>query len=200
MSLHSIKSIQGKSIPVKGDNIDTDQIIPARYLRCVTFSGLGPYAFQDLRFNQKGESLNHPFDQEKYKGASILVSGMNFGCGSSREHAPQSLFYWGIRAVIAVSYAEIFFNNCKMIGIPCVQLSEDKLDELLKYIQQKPTAAEIKIDLEKKQITCDHLVYEAFIPENTRQALVEGKWDPLADLLNAKSEVTSLDKALNYRF
>ncbi len=123
MSLNKITKVQGTAVYVSGDDIDTDRIIPARFMKCVTFDGLGQYAFYDVRFDENGNSKDHPMDKAEHKEATILISGKNFGCGSSREHAPQSLYHWGIRAIIAESYAEIFFGNCTMLGIPCITLS-----------------------------------------------------------------------------
>ena len=122
----------GKAVLVAGDDIDTDRIIPARFMKCVTFEGLGQYSFYDVRFDQDNKSLNHVLDQPENRFANILISGANFGCGSSREHAPQALFYFGFRAIIAQSFAEIFFGNCTTLGIPCISLSKDNINLLVK--------------------------------------------------------------------
>ena len=123
---NTIKSVSGTGIPLMLDDIDTDRIIPARYLRCVTFDGLGDHAFEDDR----QQDPRHPFNDSKFSGATVLVAGRNFGCGSSREHAPQSLMRWGIKAVIAESFAEIFFGNCCSLGVAAVTASRDELDKL----------------------------------------------------------------------
>jgi 3-isopropylmalate/(R)-2-methylmalate dehydratase small subunit len=123
MPLEKIAKIEGKGVYVTGNDIDTDRVIPARFMKCVTFDGLGEYLFYDVRFNKDGSSKGHPLDNPKHKGATILLSGANFGCGSSREHAPQALQKFGMRAVIAESFAEIFAGNCTSLGIPCIELS-----------------------------------------------------------------------------
>ena len=114
--MQKIEQVTGRVVPLPLDDIDTDRIIPARYLRCVTFDGLGEHSFEDDR----KQDPNHPFDDARFQGASILLAGSNFGCGSSREHAPQALIRWGIKALIAESFAEIFFGNCTANGVPCV--------------------------------------------------------------------------------
>src|SRR5690606_14986619 len=120
MALPKIVKVQGRGVYVPGDDIDTDRIIPARFMKCVTFDGLGAYAFYDARFDEQGNSKGHPLDDPRFRGATILLSNSNFGCGSSREHAPQALSKFGIRAIIAESFAEIFFGNATTLGMPCV--------------------------------------------------------------------------------
>ena len=132
MAANEIRSVTARGIPLLLDDIDTDRIIPARYLRCVTFEGLGEHAFEDDRRQDPG----HPFDQPQYKGAGVLLAGRNFGCGSSREHAPQSLMRWGIRAIVAESYAEIFFGNCNSLGIPAVRASREDLQKLAAVVEK----------------------------------------------------------------
>src|ERR1051325_8039365 len=165
MALAKITHVRGKGVYVPGDDIDTDRIIPARYLKCVTFDGLGAYAFHDVRFDEQGHSLGHPLDDPRHRGASILVSGRNFGCGSSREHAPQSLFYFGIRAVLAESFAEIFFGNSTTLGIPCVKLSVNDRRAVAEAIERQP-AEPIEIDLtvESPVVRCGNLVVQGQMP------------------------------------
>ena len=148
MSLSPIKKVTGRAVPVEGDDIDTDRIIPARYMRCVTFDGLGEFLFRDIRQTQDGKSTNHSIDQAKYQGATILVSGMNFGCGSSREHAPQAIVRAGFKAVIAGNFAEIFFGNSTTLGLPCVSAKKEDLQTLTQLISSEPRT-EVEIDLEK---------------------------------------------------
>jgi 3-isopropylmalate/(R)-2-methylmalate dehydratase small subunit len=193
MALAKITSVRGRGVVAPGDDIDTDRIIPARYLKCVTFDGLGAHAFQDVRFDEHGRSLGHPLDDPRYRGASVLVSGRNFGCGSSREHAPQALYYFGIRAILAGGFAEIFFGNSTTLGIPCVTLGAADRDELGRWIAEHPER-EIEIDLS----TPDPVVrfggreIRGEIPESTRRSLVEGQWDALGQLLDGRDAAEAL--------
>ncbi len=191
MSLEKINKIRGKGVFVTGDDIDTDRIIPARFMKCITFDDLGQYAFYDVRFNDKNESLNHPLDL--HRSSTILISGSNFGCGSSREHAPQALYHWGIRAIIAESFAEIFFGNCTTLGIPCIATKQAK--EIALYIEENPTK-EILIDIENKKISIEEKSFNFEIPETTRRALIDGEWDPIALLLESKEEIKKLEESL----
>ena len=193
MALAKISRIAGRGVPVSGDDIDTDRIIPARYLKCVTFDGLGPHAFHDDRFDARDRPKGHPFDDPRFRGASILVTGRNFGCGSSREHAPQSLYYAGIRAIVAESFAEIFFGNATTLGLPCVRLKRDDRVALAALIEENP-AREIVLDLAGTPPTLRVAEREFVVelPEATRRGLVEGQWDPLAQLLDGRDEVSEL--------
>lgn len=194
MALEKIKSVMGKAVLVAGDDIDTDRIIPARFMKCVTFEGLGQYSFYDVRFDQDNKSLNHVLDQPENRFANILISGANFGCGSSREHAPQALFYFGFRAIIAQSFAEIFFCNCTTLGIPCISLSKDNINLLVKTL--KENNSEIKINLENKLIETKDLTIQFEMPEQALKSLIDGKWDSLADLLDNMPQVKELEKQL----
>jgi 3-isopropylmalate/(R)-2-methylmalate dehydratase small subunit len=182
---NEIKSVSGTSIPLMLDDIDTDRIIPARYLRCVTFDGLGDHAFEDDR----QQDPNHSFNQAKFSGASILVAGRNFGCGSSREHAPQSLMRWGIQAVIAESFAEIFFGNCCSLGIAAVTAARDDLDQLAAAIETDPTL-NVVVCLENLTATAGELSMAVNLPSSAREALITGEWDYLGQLLSASCAVT----------
>lgn len=186
MSSTEVKSITGTGIPLLLDDIDTDRIIPARFLRCVTFDGLGEHAFTDDR----QQDANHSFNQDQYQGASVLVTGRNFGCGSSREHAPQSLMRWGIKAVIAESFAEIFFGNCGSLGIAALQASREDLEALGATIESSP-ALELKVDLESLTVTAGDTAVSVSMPDSVRDALLTGEWDFLSQLLSASKEVTS---------
>jgi 3-isopropylmalate dehydratase small subunit len=124
MSLEKVRKINGRSVYVPGNDIDTDRIIPARFMKCVTFDGLGEYLFYDVRKDSDGNDKDHPLNETRFSGASVLISNANFGCGSSREHAPQALYRYGFRAVIAESFAEIFFGNCCALGMPCVAATQ----------------------------------------------------------------------------
>jgi len=193
MALAKIQKIRGRGVYVPGDDIDTDRIIPARYLKCVTFDGLGAYAFYDVRFDEQGRSLGHPLDDPRHRGASVLVSGRNFGCGSSREHAPQSLFYFGIRAVVAESFAEIFFGNSTTLGIPCVRVAPADREAIANRIQERPEE-EIEVDLTgpRPVVRTGNREFPGEMPESTRKSLVEGQWDALGQLLDGRDRVAAL--------
>ncbi|MFV0443986.1 MAG: 3-isopropylmalate dehydratase small subunit [Planctomycetaceae bacterium] len=188
-----ILSITGRGLPLFLDDIDTDRIIPARFLRCVSFDGLGEHAFEDDR----KQDPSHPFDDVRFQGAAVLVSGRNFGCGSSREHAPQSLMRWGIKAVVAESIAEIFFGNCTSLGIPAVCASRADLARLADYIQQHPQS-EVTVDLQHRQIRCDDLTVPCTMPDGARSALVSGAWDFLGQLLENRQQIEQTAKHIPY--
>ena len=177
--MSQVKTVSGRGIPLVGNDIDTDRIIPARFLRCVTFDGLGEQAFADDRVQAKGE---HPFDQPQYQGANILVVNGNFGCGSSREHAPQALAKWGIQAVVGESFAEIFFGNCVAIGIPCVTAEPTTVKQLQTILQENPQAS-ITVDLDAMQVHCGDFQASVSMGEGSRQMLTTGTWDTCGQLL-----------------
>lgn len=195
MALEKITEIKNKGVYVSGDDIDTDRIIPARFMKCVTFDGLGQYAFYDVRFDKDNKSLNHELDQ--HKDAQILISGTNFGCGSSREHAPQALYYWGIRAIIAKSFAEIFFGNSITLGIPCV--ISPQADIIGEYIKANPNT-NITIDIVNNKIILDNnnevQEYTCTIESGARDALINGKWDPIAELIENKEDIAKTHSSL----
>jgi 3-isopropylmalate/(R)-2-methylmalate dehydratase small subunit len=191
MSLSPIKKITGRAVPVEGDDIDTDRIIPARYMRCVTFDGLGEFLFRDIRQTQDGKSTNHTIDQAKFKGATILVSGMNFGCGSSREHAPQAIVRAGFKAVIAGNFAEIFFGNSTTLGLPCVSAKKEDLQALTQLISSEPST-EVGINLENLKVTAGKLSFPVTMKASAQQGLLSGRYDAIADLLNNLPKVQEL--------
>ena len=170
--------INGKCISLIGDDIDTDRIIPARFLKCINFDSLGKSVFDDDRKTLKG---NHPFDLETNKGASILIVNSNFGCGSSREHAPQALMRWGIKAIIGESFADIFYSNCIAIGIPCFTLPKASIKEIQKYIDRKNLILEI--DLVKSIAKSDDLKFNLQIKETSKKMFLSGEWDATSKLL-----------------
>jgi 3-isopropylmalate/(R)-2-methylmalate dehydratase small subunit len=180
----AITQITGAGVPLLLDDIDTDRIIPARYLRCVTFDGLGEHAFEDDR----KQNPRHPFDDPQYRGGTILIAGRNFGCGSSREHAPQSLMRWGIKAIAAESFAEIFFGNCTSLGIPCVSAPRGDLEKLAAKVAAKPQAV-VEVDLEQMQVVCEEIAAPLEIPECARSSFVSGNWDFLGQLLEGADAV-----------
>jgi 3-isopropylmalate/(R)-2-methylmalate dehydratase small subunit len=176
----TIPQLEGRAVVLTGDDIDTDRIIPARFLKCVTFEGLGVQAFADDRAELQG---SHPFDLETSQGANILVVNRNFGCGSSREHAPQALMRWGIRAVVGESFAEIFYGNCLALGIPCFTASHDQVLAMQAAIQADP-AQFIRLDLEGLQAsTTAGCSWPLELASGPRQMLLSGQWDATSELL-----------------
>lgn len=188
-----ILQVTGRGVPLVLDDIDTDRIIPARFLRCVTFDGLGQHAFEDDR----QQDAAHPFNQPQYQGANILVAGRNFGCGSSREHAPQALMRWGVQAIIAESFAEIFFGNCTGLGIPCVRAARADLDRLGAAITANPQA-EVTVDLDQMQVRCGEISFAIQTLDSARTSLVTGNWDFLGQLLEGAAAVKSTAAGIPY--
>jgi 3-isopropylmalate/(R)-2-methylmalate dehydratase small subunit len=193
MAASEIRSVTASAIPLLLDDIDTDRIIPARFLRCVTFDGLGEHAFEDDR----RQDPHHPFDQPRFQGAGILLAGRNFGCGSSREHAPQSLLRWGIHAIIAESFAEIFFGNCNSLGIPAVKASRCDLETLATIVEQNP-ATPVTVDLVSLTASAGNTTVNVSLPESARDALVTGQWDYLGRLLSATEQVSQHAQHIPY--
>ncbi|MGB0742074.1 MAG: 3-isopropylmalate dehydratase small subunit [Planctomycetaceae bacterium] len=184
MAANEIKSVTASGIPLLLDDIDTDRIIPARFLRCVTFDGLGEHAFEDDRLQDPA----HPFNNETFQNAGVLIAGRNFGCGSSREHAPQSLMRWGIKAIVAESFAEIFFGNCNSLGIAAVRATREALQQLAEAIHSNP-AVEITVDLMELTVTCGELTFPVELADSAREALTTGQWDYLGRLLSAADQI-----------
>ncbi len=191
--MSKIQQVTGTGIPLLLDDIDTDRIIPARFLRCVTFDGLGEHAFEDDR----KQNANHPFDQPQYQNASVLVAGRNFGCGSSREHAPQSLIRWGIKAIIAQSFAEIFFGNCTALGVPAVCASQKDLEKLDQLVKADPHR-EITVDLATNTVRSGDFSCPITILESARESLLSGQWDFLNLLLENKPAIQETGSKLPY--
>lgn len=188
MALAKITQVSGTAVHVPGSDIDTDRIIPARFMKCVTFDGLGEFAFYDVRFDKDGNITDHPLNNDRYKGASILLSGSNFGCGSSREHAPQALYRFGFRAVIAQSFAEIFFGNCTTLGIPCVMATAEDIAKVAAAGEVNP-ALQVTVDVENSRVVYGDESFSVKIPSTAHEALVSGKWDPIAELLESKDAI-----------
>jgi 3-isopropylmalate/(R)-2-methylmalate dehydratase small subunit len=190
----AIERVAGTACVLRGDDIDTDRIIPARFLRCVTFDGLGEHAFEDDREQAKGD---HPLDQERFAGAAILVVGHNFGCGSSREHAPQALLRAGFRAFVGGSFAEIFAGNCTALGLPCVTLADADLAALMDAVELDPTQ-EVVVDLRARTVTSRAGAARAEVREGVRQQLLEGTWNATAVLLEAGPAIEETAERLPY--
>ena len=189
-----IQQLAGRALALQGEDIDTDRIIPARFLKCVSFEALGDQVFADDRTELKGE---HPFDQRETQGASILVVNGNFGCGSSREHAPQALMRWGIRAVVGVSFAEIFFGNCLALGIPCVTATPEEIQRLQQLVMGAPQQS-WQLDLEAMTLASDAVTQAVQLAEGPRQMLMTGRWDATSQLLARDAELTALTARLPY--
>lgn len=188
MALAKVTQITGTAVHVPGQDIDTDRIIPARFMKCVTFDGLGEFAFYDVRKNADGTDKPHPLNDARFKGANILLTGANFGCGSSREHAPQALYRFGFRAVIAESFAEIFFGNCTTLGIPCAVASAQDIQVLANEIERNPKL-EVTIDLTEEKVFFEDEEMPISVLHSAREALTTGQWDPIAALLDNKDKV-----------
>jgi 3-isopropylmalate/(R)-2-methylmalate dehydratase small subunit len=187
------RQLTGRGIPVPGNDIDTDRIIPARFLKAVTFEGMGEHAFEDAR----KQNPEHPFSAPVYQGASVLVVGQNFGCGSSREHAPQALMRWGIRAIVGGSFGEIFFGNCVMLGIPCLVATQADLEWLQKAIGRSPQEP-VMVDVAKQEVRFGDRTIKATVPDGPRNQLVGGTWDSTAVLLEAGAAIEATAKKLPY--
>jgi len=188
-----ISQISGKCISLIGNDIDTDRIIPARFLKCVSFDSLGQSVFEDDRKTLKG---SHPFDLKENQDSSILIVNSNFGCGSSREHAPQALIRWGIRAIIGESFAEIFYSNCIAIGIPCFTLPKKSIQHIQKYNDSKKLFLEI--DLKNSSAKSKDLNFNLEIKDSSKNMFLTGEWDATATLLKNSSLVEKKFKDLPY--
>lgn len=192
-----ITEVSGTAVPIRGNDIDTDRIIPARYLKEVTFARMGEYPFFDERFDASGKLKPHPLNDPQYKGASILFVNKNFGCGSSREHAPQALYRYGIHAIVGESFAAIFAGNCTMMGVPTVTVSHEEAELMMKAVEQNPRTQFI-VDIEKKTITFGEQRIVIDLPETYRSALISGSWDSTALLRANLAQVKKTASQLPY--
>jgi len=192
-SVTMVQHVDGRAIPVRGNDIDTDRIIPARYLRAITFEGLGDHAFEDDRKSDP----NHPFDKSEFQGARILVVNGNFGCGSSREHAPQALQRWGIQAIVGESFAEIFQGNCTAMGVPCLTASAEDIQKVQDAVTANPQQ-DLSVDLKDRKLTCGDLEIDLKIPDGNRLQLIEGAWDATGMLLEGQEAVKDVAQKLPY--
>jgi 3-isopropylmalate/(R)-2-methylmalate dehydratase small subunit len=192
-------TITGPAIAVRGNDIDTDRIIPARYLKCVVFDGLGTHAFADDRAQLRERGQTHPFDDPRFAGARILFVTKNFGCGSSREHAPQAIMRWGrgIRAVVGVSFAEIFAGNCQALGIPCPTATANDLARVMAACEAEP-ALEFRLDLDAMTLTGARLTIPVALPPGPRSQLLAGTWDSTAELLAGREAIATTVARLPY--
>ena len=199
MPLDPVTQVSGRAVFIPGADIDTDRIIPARFMKCVTFDGLGEFAFYDVRFDSEtGENTNHPLNDPRFEGASILLAGVNFGCGSSREHAPQSLKKFGFNGVVAESFAEIFFGNSTTLAMPCVIASAADIAALRDAVENDP-ATTVTIDVDALRVrSSGGLDFAVTMPDSARDALVSGRWDPIQELLDSESAIEAKARELHY--
>jgi 3-isopropylmalate/(R)-2-methylmalate dehydratase small subunit len=192
-----LRVIEGTGVPVPGQDIDTDRIIPARFLKAISFDGLETHVFEDDRAQSAQRGHPHPFDTAAYQGAALLLVNRNFGCGSSREHAPQALKRWGIRAVIGESFSEIFFGNSLAIGMPCVSIPKTDADALIDQIAREP-ATPLRLDLPNLTLTIGDRQLPVTMPKSAHEALVSGAWDATGMLLDDFAEVQAVSQRLPY--
>ena len=197
MALEKIISVTGRAVNVPGNDIDTDRIIPARFMKCVTFDGLGEFVFFDVRHDPQGNKIDHPIDRPQHKGATILLSGANFGCGSSREHAPQAISKAGFKAIIAENFAEIFFGNSTTLGMPCVTASREDIAKISAAVE-KDSKTEVTIDLVKLEARFAGQSVKIAQRETARDALVNGRWDAIGELIDGLPDVKTTAAKLPY--
>ncbi|MFO8113852.1 MAG: 3-isopropylmalate dehydratase small subunit [Halorubrum sp.] len=190
-----ITAVSGTGVPIPGDDVDTDQILPAKFMKEVTFDNMADYLFFDARRDDDGEFNDHPLN--RFEGASIAVVNSNFGCGSSREHAPQAMMRWGIDGVVGESYAEIFRDNCKSLGIPAVTADHETVTALQKWIEDNPDG-DIEIDVEAKTVTYGGETIDVDVDDAMREALVDGIWDTTALMYSNRSKVDATVDGLPY--
>jgi len=192
-----VDTISGRGLPLRGHDIDTDRIIPARFLKSVSFDGLEAHAFEDDRKQLAERGQVHAFSNPSYAGARILVVNGNFGCGSSREHAPQAIQRWGIRAVVGESFSEIFFGNSVALGMPCLTVSAQDAEALLSAVEANPQAT-ISLSVSAQTVTVNGKTYQASIPGGAREAFTSGTWDATGLLLDDFDKVRNVAKRLPY--
>ncbi len=191
----TVTTVTGSAVPVRGNDIDTDQIVPARFLKEVTFDNMGAYAFYDVRRDDDGTLNDHPFN--RYPNASILVVNQNFGCGSSREHAPQALMRWGIDGLIGESFAEIFAGNCQALGLPTATADPETVEWIMNQVEADP-ALELAIDVESETVTVGDETIDVTINDSQREALLQGIWDTTALMKSYMDEVEETADSLPY--
>ena len=192
-----IRRVEGRALPMRGHDIDTDRIIPARFLRSVRFDGLEAHVFEDDRASWPAGAGTHPFDHPAYAGASILVVNRNFGCGSSREHAPQAIGRWGIRAIVGESFSEIFFGNSLALGLPCLTVAPEDAEFLLGLVENDPQA-HVAVDVEALQVSAGGRTVRAHLAGSAHEAFITGNWDATGLLLDDFPQVEAVARRLPY--
>jgi len=192
-----VREVTGTGVPIRGNDIDTDQIIPARFMKVVTFDGLGQFAFFDVRYDDDDNQKDHPMNEDRFRDANVMVVNDNFGCGSSREHAPQALMRWGIDAFIGESFAEIFAGNCLALGMPTVTADQETIADLQDWVEENPDG-EIDIDVEEETVTYGDRTVEVTVDDAQRKALVEGIWDTTALMSANGTEIERTAGSLPY--
>mgnify|MGYP000888582067 CR=1 FL=1 len=197
MALEKITSVTGRGVHVPGNDIDTDRIIPARFMKCVTFDGLGEFLFHDVRRNDDGTEKPHPLNDPRFRGATLLLSGANFGCGSSREHAPQAIQKHGFKAIVAENFAEIFFGNCTTLGIPCATASRADIARIAAAIEADPQT-QIVLDVAAQEIRFAGQTIKCEVRPAARDALINGRWDAIGELLDGLPAVQATAAKLPY--
>ena len=193
----TVTHVEGSGLPIRGNDIDTDQIIPARFLKLVTFDGLGEFAFFDQRFDDEDNPKEHPFNEDRFQDSNVLVVNANFGCGSSREHAPQALKRWGIDAIVGESFAEIFAGNCLALGIPTVTADTETIETLQVWVDENPDGT-IEIDVAEETVSYDDETIDANVDEAQRKALVDGIWDTTALMKSNADAIEATADSLPY--
>ena len=199
ISERQISTLSARAIPKPASDQNTDDIIPARYMKEITFSNVGEYVYIDERIKDGKEVQGHPFNNPKYRGAQILLAGPNYGCGSSREHAPQALYRYGIRAVIAPSFAEIFAGNCASLGLIAARVAPEAMEELLSFVEGSPEE-ELHIDLSSKLLSYGPKSTAIEMPEGRRRSFLDGTWDAMAVLMQNEEGIEGVRKSLDYLF
>jgi 3-isopropylmalate/(R)-2-methylmalate dehydratase small subunit len=197
VDIPAVTEVTGSGVPIRGNDIDTDQIIPARFMKVVTFDGLGEFAFFDQRFHDDDEPKDHPLNEDRFQDATVMVVNDNFGCGSSREHAPQALQRWGIDAFIGEGFAEIFAGNCLALGLPTVTADQETVTELQQWIEDHPDG-EIDIDVAAETVTFDGREVGVTVDEGQRKALVDGIWDTTALMSSNREAIADTAADLPY--
>jgi len=192
-----ISSVKGRAIPIPGNDIDTDRIIPARYLKCISFKDLGKHIFEDERFDSKGKKKDHPLNDSRFSGAEIMIVNRNFGSGSSREHAPQGILRYGIKVILGESFADIFSENCAVIGLPLVIANEELIKQLQSQAENNPSI-ELELDFRTLLLQCHGEKQSIEMKESSRRKFLDGTWDSTKSLMEAVGDISKIAKSVPY--